>query len=134
PHMPDVHTQVGDLYRIQSALITNETLLVERQLIAKRAVDSYQKSLELNPYNSEVVLKMAAACEIGGDTNTAFRWYQRSMQIDPNSEFNWVRLGLFYSRQGDTNRAVDALTQAQKLNPGDHTPANLLKELQSPQP
>jgi O-antigen ligase len=134
PRSPHLHELMGDVYRLQSALITDRRLRNERQLIARRGMDAYHRALELNPYHSEVMLKMAAAAELAGDPAAAFRWLERALQIDPNNAFNWIRLGVFYRRQGDLPKAVAALQRARQLNPGDWTAVHLLNEIQSPAP
>ncbi|MEI6085929.1 MAG: tetratricopeptide repeat protein, partial [Verrucomicrobiota bacterium] len=134
PRAAEIHALIGDVYRIQSSLTTDADLQPERQLIARRAIDAYQRALELNRYYSEVMLKMAAACELAGDSARAFRWYEQALQVDPNNAFNWIRLGTFYHRQGDTPKAIAALEHARKLSPGDWTAVNVLKEIQTGQP
>ncbi|MCG3148559.1 MAG: hypothetical protein PCFJNLEI_02003 [Verrucomicrobiae bacterium] len=134
PHAPEIHSLIGDIYRTQSSLTTDEDLQEERKLIARRGVDSYKRALELNPYHPEIMLKMAAACELAGDPAQAFRWYQQAFQVDPNNAFAWIALGNFYRRQGDTVQAIAALEHARKLNPGDSTAVNILKQIRSAQP
>lgn len=126
---PEIYSQMGDLYRSQSLLITNEDLQLERQFIARRAVANYHSALLYNPYNSDIILRMAGTYELAADKANAARWYDRALEVDPNNSFAWLRLGSFHLRQGDTNQAIADWQQAQRLNPADGTAPRRLKTL-----
>jgi predicted TPR repeat methyltransferase len=101
----------------------------DRQRLALQAVDAYRRSLSLNPLQSEVMLRLAAACEMAGDNAAASRAYDQALIVDPHNAFNWLRLGLFYWRTGDTARATEALKHSHRLNNFDPIANTYLQEI-----
>jgi O-antigen ligase len=129
PGNPETHAQIGDAYRMESAQADTPEEQPDRQRLALLAVDAYQQSLRLNPFQSEVMLRLAAACELAGDDSAALRAYNEAMTVDPNNAFNWLQLGTFYRRMGETARAVEALKRSARLNNVDPIATTYLEEI-----
>lgn len=134
PRSPLIHTLRGDMYRIQSAQTTDPDLQPERAYIARRAVAAYQSTLALNPFDSEVWLKLGSAYELAQDLPAAFRAYEQALAVDPHNAFNWQRLGQFYRRRHDYPKAIAALKRAQELRPSDRALLDLLNETKAAAP
>lgn len=132
--LPLIHILRGDMYRIQSAQTTDPELRSERALIARRAILTYQIALTLNPFHSEVFLKLASAYELAGDFPAAFHAYEQALAVDPNNSFNWKRLGQFYHRRGDLPKALTALERARQLRPSDNSIPPLLDKIRDAVP
>lgn len=47
----------------------------------------------------------------------AVRYYERAVHLDPNDATTWANLGLAQLSRGNSERAVDALEQARRLDP-----------------
>jgi tetratricopeptide (TPR) repeat protein len=90
-----------------------------REQLAQQAITAYSKSLTLNPYQSEVMLRLASAYELAGDNGSALRTYQRALAVDPNNAFNYMRLGIFYRRIGEGQQAIEAFEKSSQLGARD---------------
>lgn len=122
PGFPEPHAKAGDVYRAQSALAATPEEGAERQELAQQAIAAYARSLALNPYQSEVMLRLASAYELAGDNTSALRTYQRALAVDPNNAFNYMRLGIFYRRMGDAEHAIEAFEKSNQLGAADQIP------------
>jgi O-antigen ligase len=129
PQNPETYAQIGDAYRIEGAQEDSPAEEADRRRLAMLAVQAYRQSLALNPLQSEVMLRLAAACEMAGDNAAALSAYDNALIVDPNNAFNWLRLGLFYWRNGETARAVEALKHSQRLNNFDPIATTYLQEI-----
>jgi O-antigen ligase len=128
---PDTHAQLGDAYRTESAELLDPSEQSRRQELALSAVDAYRQSLALNPFQSEVLLRQAAAYELAGDTAGALRAYESALSVDPNNAFNWLQLGRFYRRRGEIEKAVEALQRSRQLNNTEPIAQKYLQEIAS---
>ncbi len=126
---PETHALLGDTYRMQSAEAIGPSEQPRRQELALSAVDAYQRSLALNPFQSEVLLRQAAAYELAGNAPDALRACESALMVDPNNAFNWLQLGRLYGRQGETAKAVEALRRSQRLNPAEPLAPKYLGEI-----
>ena len=133
PRNPVPHSQLGDAYRIESALAEDEDQLPERYRLAVLSINAYRQSLALNPFQSDVMLRLAAAYELAGAYDDAARAYGEALLVDPNNAFTWLRIGMFYRRRGDTERALEAFTFSNRLNNIDPIAQAYLKEIQEEQ-
>jgi O-antigen ligase len=113
---PETHAQIGDAYRMQSAELERDEDAVIRQRLAFSSIAAYRQSLLLNPFQSEVMLRLANAYELAGDPTSALHTYDKALEVDPNNAFIWLRLGMFCRRIGETQRAIEALQRSAKLN------------------
>ena len=128
---PEPHAQMGDAYRMQSAMAYDPVQPPERQRLALLAVAAYRRSLALNSLQSDVMLRLAAAYELAGDYGGAARTYDEALAVDPNNAFTWLRIGMFYRRRGDTGRAIEALKFSQRLNNIEPIAEKYLQEIAS---
>jgi len=119
PGFPEPWAKTGDIYRSQSALASTPEDEAARQQLAQQAIAAYGQSLTLNPYQSEVMLRLASAYELAGDNGSALRTYQRALAVDPNNAFNYMRLGIFYRRIGEGQQAIEAFEKSSQLGARD---------------
>jgi tetratricopeptide (TPR) repeat protein len=119
PGFPEPHARTGDIYRAQSALAAAPEDEAERLQLAQQAIAAYSQSLALNPYQSDVMLRLASAFELAGDNVSALRTYDRALAVDPNNAFNYLRLGVFYRRMGEMERATEAFETSSELGSRD---------------
>lgn len=116
---PEPYARMGDVYRSQSALRIQPKQQADRLALARQAVDAYRQSLALNPFQSEVMLRLASAYELAGDNPAALKTYEQALVVDPNNGFNYLRLGIFYRHIGDDTRAAEAFEKSAQLSSAD---------------
>jgi O-antigen ligase len=126
---PRPHALIGDAYRMQSAMAYDPQNPTERRRLAELSVQAYRRSLALNPFQSDVMLRLAAAYELAGDNDHAARTYDEALAVDPNNAFTWLRIGMFYRRRGDLARAVEAFKLSQQLNRAEPIAQQYLEEI-----
>ncbi len=80
-----------------------------------KAIDCFNKSLELNPKNANVLNDLAAAYIQLGDHKKAIDAFGRSIQVrpEPSTFFN---IGLFQEKLGNYEASILAYEEAVKLN------------------
>jgi hypothetical protein len=126
---PAAHAAMGDAYRMQSAMAYDPQHPSERRRLAQLSAQAYRRSLALNPFQSDVMLRLAAAYELAGDNDAAARTYDEALAVDPNNAFTWLRIGMFYRRRGDIPRAVEAFRVSQRLNRVEPIAQRYLEEI-----
>ena len=130
---PGPYADSGDIYRSQSLFRVGAEKKEERLQLARKAIEFYDRSLALNPYQSDVMLREAQIYEIIGENDRALKTYQRAIEVDPSSSFNYSRLGLFYRHIGDEPHAKEAFDKANSLFSDDINVLNLF-DMQRPGP
>lgn len=121
PKYPEPYALIGDIYRTQSAVRAGPEHRAERQRLARQAVDAYCQSLALNPFQSVVMLQLAAAYELEEAMDKALATYHRALAVDPNNSFAYMRLGIFLRHIGDDAHAAEAFEKSWKLSQEDRT-------------
>jgi O-antigen ligase len=116
PHNPEPYTKIGDVYRSQAVWRRDPEKQSERSELAQQAVREYTLSLELNPLQSEVLLKLGQAHEMALQDPDALRAYLRSIEVDPGNAFSHSVLGRYYRDRGDTNAAYQEFLKSIRLN------------------
>jgi len=129
PHFPEPYAKIGDIFRSRSALAAAPGDQAERQQLAQQAIAAYRQSLELNPYQSEVMLRLASAYELAGDNSSALGTYNRALAVDPNNAFNYMRLGIFYRHVGEEQLAVEAFEKSSRLGERDQIALANIEEI-----
>lgn len=116
PKFPEPHEKMGVIYRTQARFRINPTKHQERLQLAQKAIVAFKKSLQLNPYQSGVLLELADAYEMAEDDDSALKTYERALAIDPNSAINYFCLGRFYRRLEKDDLAQAAFEKSKALN------------------
>ncbi len=86
------------------------------------ARNAYIKALETNPYNKELLLKVATITQIyyENDINTAIDCYSKLLEIEENSANIYYELGHLYLKKEDIINSVNAFKLA--LNKDEENP------------
>ena len=97
-----------------------------------KAIESYQKALDVNPDNAEVYSKMGYALEekynngkvIGNYDKETYRkaieCYQKAIEINPNYAYVYKKLGNIYIKQfNGYDKALECYQKLLELNPKD---------------
>lgn len=128
PRSPSAFAEVGELYRLRSALAEGDDHRAERERLAREAAAAFEKSVQLNSRDSEIFLRLGSAYELAADPARARQAYQQALQIDPNNGFTHLRFGVFCDRNNERENAALAFTKAVELT-GDPTARLFLKAL-----
>ena len=90
-------------------------MIEERRELARQAIESYTVSLQLNPYQSPVLLDRGKMHEILGEYELAQKNYEKAIEVYPTDPKGYFLLGYFFRDRGDTQRAKQAFENAQKF-------------------
>ena len=116
PRFPEPYEKMGVIYRTRARFHINPAKHQARLQLAQKAVEAFKKSLELNPYQSSVMLELADAYEIAEDDASALKTYEQALVIDPNSAVTYFCLGRFYRRVEKVDLAQAAFERSKALN------------------
>jgi O-antigen ligase len=130
---PEPYADSGDIYRSQSLFRVGAEKREERLQLSRKAIEFYDRSLALNPYQSDVMLREAQLYEKVGENDRALKTYQRAIEVDPNGAPNYNHMGLFYRHIGDEPHAMEAFEKANSLFSDEISVLNLF-EMQRPGP
>jgi len=98
PGFAEPYRRLGDTLHTQSEWRLDPARSHERKALARDALQLYQQSLALNPYQSEAYLRTARLLEILDQDDQALKAYEQVLAIDPNNAFIYLRLGFRYRR------------------------------------
>ncbi|MEY2409014.1 MAG: hypothetical protein QOF48_1684 [Verrucomicrobiota bacterium] len=107
--------KTGDIFRVQAQWRLGAEKKAERVGLARQAIPFYAEALRLNPYETQVVLRAAAADELAGDDAGALEKYNRAVAMEPNSPVPAERLGKFHRDRGNDELAAKYYDLAQRM-------------------
>ena len=132
PKFPEPSEKMGDIYRTQALFRRDPAKQKERSLLLAKAVAAYQQSLQLNPYQTEVMLHLADVHEMADNQEAAGQIYERAIANDPNNALTYFRQGLFYRHLDKEDLAAEAFEKSKRLNFwSDSSASRNLDELRS---
>jgi tetratricopeptide (TPR) repeat protein len=94
-----------------------------------QAIEAYEASLRLNPYQTFVLLDLARTQDLAGETDRALTTFKKAIEVYPANPVAHFQLGCFYRDHSELDRAREAFAQSQKLYPSTGAELNL-KELE----
>ena len=135
PKAPQAWLRIGDVYRSQARWRLGPEKREERLALSRKAVEAYQESVRLNPYQAEALIGLGRAQELAGESEQALKSLQRAAEVEPSSPLTHFTLGLFYRDRGEVKLAQDAFNRAQSLTSDSSITENLieLQEQRGPQ-
>ncbi|MFA7659387.1 MAG: tetratricopeptide repeat protein [Candidatus Gastranaerophilaceae bacterium] len=83
------------------------------------AIDSYQKSLELDSGNFDVWFNLAMAYKRNGKFDDAVGTYQRALAIKPDNPDVYFNLGNIYENKNETSTALEYYRKASEFGVND---------------
>ena len=132
PAFPEPFEKKGDIYRTQALFRRDPAKQTERTLLLGKAAVNYQQSLELNPYQTEIMLRLADVHELAENTDAAAKLYEQAIANDPNNALTYFRQGLFYRHLDKEDLALEAFEKSKRLNFwSDNSAARNVEELRS---
>jgi O-antigen ligase len=115
PRFPEPYARMGQVYFSQAKWRVGEDKAAERQKLLAQSVAAFERSLELNPYQTSTIVRLAAAYELAGDAQRATQCFARAMALEPSSAFVYQQMGLFYRRAGEESEALKAFEVSTRL-------------------
>lgn len=82
-----------------------------------KAIENFNKVLELNPLSSVTYAHLAEIYEAEGDIDKATDYFEKSADINPDDHIPFNALGVIYSQKGMQDKALSYLKKALKLKP-----------------
>lgn len=89
-----------------------------KQGIYYKAVDSYRKSVSINPDNSGTWFNLGLAYSKQGRYKKAIDSYRKVVSIDPDDSKAWHNMIIAYISDNQYEKAQEAYLQLQRLDPG----------------
>lgn len=79
----------------------------------------YQRILEKDPTNAEVIFQLGNIRRIENDTAKAIEYYSQALEIDKDNTDGWFNLGLIYFQKKDFCMAAECFGRVTTLIPED---------------
>lgn len=95
----------------------------------ERALEAYERALELDPQAAPLMVDLAALYVRQGKVRQALELAERAVQADPDHEEAYVLLGRLYAGTGQNHKAIDAYRRVLELNPSNEDAYLLLGTL-----
>ncbi|HYM09615.1 MAG TPA: tetratricopeptide repeat protein [Bryobacterales bacterium] len=93
--------------------------------LLKRAIEQYEKIVEIDPKDTESYLHLSNLYRVGHDSVKAEAALKKVLEIDPHNEEALTDLAAVYSEIGDTNGAIDMLSRVSQKRPNSRLLAAL---------
>jgi tetratricopeptide (TPR) repeat protein len=85
-----------------------------------KAIECYQKAIEIKPDKHEAFNNMGSAYDDKGDKDKAIKCYQKAIDIKPDFHEAFYNMGLAYSNKGDKDKAIECYQKAIEIKPDSH--------------
>jgi len=104
-----------------TAISTYTTLgmIYEKQKNYSKALDIYQKALQKDPQNTDVLSAYAGCQAAKGDVNGAIITYEQTLMMSPELVDEYKALGDLYTKENKTDLAMKAYMTFLDRKPGD---------------
>ncbi|MFK7809681.1 MAG: tetratricopeptide repeat protein [Saprospiraceae bacterium] len=121
---------VGAETAVQAAKKQNETV---RNQELQKAVPYLLKAVELHPTYKNAYLQLGNVHNYLKEYDKSIQYYQQVLKLDPDAENGFNNLGItyreagkYYGEQGNMQKAMSYLKQAQEMRPDDYEVIRLL--------
>ena len=84
-----------------------------------KAIQAYQKVIELDPTYVEAYNNLGIIYQMAGDVDRAFGAYQKATEINPRYEKGYNNLGILLLLRGRDEEALEAFKKALAINPNN---------------
>jgi tetratricopeptide (TPR) repeat protein len=84
---------------------------------AEEAIPTAQRALDLQPDSDDAVRVWAMVIEKAEKTHSAIKELRQQVEANPDDAVAWLQLGLLYTAQKQSGKAIDAYSAAIKINP-----------------
>lgn len=112
-------TKGRNLPASECVLLNGRAILLYEDRKYAEAIEAYQKALEKNPQNSDVLMNLSIAYCAIGQKEKAISLAKRATDMNPKSAKLWHGLGYIYDSMGRSEEAYSCFSQASRLAPKD---------------
>ena len=84
-----------------------------------KAIQAYQKAVDLDPSFVEAYNNLGIIFQEMGDLESAFKSYRKAIEVDPHYVKSLNNLGIIHYLRGEDGQAIDLFKKALSINP-DH--------------
>lgn len=128
PNALDARRVLGRIYLRLIGDQANNRINTE---MLQRAMEQYQKIVELDPKDADSWLLLGRLRHIAKQPAEAEQAFRKALDLDPNSEEAMTGLAMVYSSQGDNARAIEMLKQLADRSPNLRTLTTLADAYES---
>jgi tetratricopeptide (TPR) repeat protein len=114
PKAVDALRVLGNIY---SRLIGDPQGNRINEEMLRKAIDQYQKIVEIQPKDSDSWLFLGRLQRVARNSPEAEKAYKNALDLNPDSEEAMTGLALLYSDMGDSKRAIEMLKQVADRSP-----------------
>ncbi len=116
PSGQQIHNNLGDVYARQGDM--------------QKAVEEFQKAIEINPNYADAYHNLGNTYQQMGQQDAAIENYQKALEINPKLWQSYQNLAAVYFAQGQFDLAEENVRKALEVNPGDKNLEGALKYIQ----
>jgi tetratricopeptide (TPR) repeat protein len=116
PHSAKPYAELANSYWLYAEQRVGPEKKADRQALARQAVESFEASLQLNPFNTIVLLKTARSYELAGDDDQALKTLLRALDNEPEAALVHIKLGQYYRSRGRDDLALKYFEHAERIN------------------
>lgn len=116
PRSAKPYALLADSYRVYAEQRVGPEKKSERQALARQAVEYFETSLQLNRFNTLVLLKAARSYELAGDDEQSLKTLQRALDNEPEAALVHIKLGQFYRDRNRDDLALKHFDHAARIN------------------
>ncbi len=82
-----------------------------------KAMDSYQRAVEINPNLADAYLGLAATYFISEKVDEAIKYFKKAIEINPKHVATYYNLGLVYESTGQVDDAIASFEKTVEISP-----------------
>jgi tetratricopeptide (TPR) repeat protein len=109
------------LARLYARLIGDQQTNKINEEMLKRALEQYQKIVELDPKDVDSWLLLGRLYRVSQDSVESEKAFKKALELEPDSQEAMTELAMVYSTIGDNQRAIQLLKQVADRNPNRRT-------------
>ena len=117
PSGQQIHNNLGDVYARQGDM--------------QKAVEEFQKAIEINPNYADAYHNLGNTYQRMGQTDAAIENYQKALSINPSLWQSYQNLAEIYFNQGDFQNALENIKKALEVEPQNQQLQNNLKVIEA---
>jgi O-antigen ligase len=130
---PEPYANLGEVCRNQAQFRIAPEKAAERQELLQQAIKNLEAAVRLNRYQSDVILRLASACDMAGELEKARHWHEQAIAVDPQNAKTYTGYGLFLRKHGDDKLAAEIFDKSQKFVGWTEVAWLNLEEIKAPQ-
>ena len=94
-------------------------MIYQKKTLYAKALEMYQKAIQMDPQNTDVLSSLAECQAKTGDVNAAIISFEQVLMMNPKVVDEYKELGNLYSKQGRVDQAIGAYRKYLDKSPSD---------------